>query len=187
LPPVRRAAIAIVVMMLAGCERPPIAVVPQPPAETAPHPRTDATPACTVRLAEVSDIRIDPASLGTMIGRPVRTSDSMAWFQSALSALKKDDRLRFVEDDRDAPLVLRIALAKAYIMPITTQKIAAVVIRVSYSRNGKDIDTQYLRGAETDANWVNGEDEAIGALQRVLTQAVNALDTDVLAHCRAPG
>ena len=182
-----RAAVAIVAVILAGCTQTPIAVGPQPPEERTPHPRTDATPACTVRLAEVSDIRIDPASLGTMIGRPVRTSDSMAWFQSALSALKKDDRLRFVEDDRDAPLVLRVALAKAYIMPITTQKIAAVVIRVSYSRGGKDIDAQYVRGAETDANWINGDAEAIGALQRVLTQAVDALDSDILAHCRAPG
>jgi hypothetical protein len=147
---------------------------------------SDNVPQCSVHLGEVHDVRLDPNDLGMMGVRAVRTTDSVAWLQAALAALKQDHRLRFVDDAKDAQLVLRIDLVKAYIMTITTQKTSNVVLRVGYSRNGKDLDMQIARGRDTGGNWANGDEEAQGSLNRALVGAVSELDEDIVARCRAP-
>jgi hypothetical protein len=142
-------------------------------------------PACAVYLADVRDVRVDPNDLGMMGGRAIKTPDSNAWLQAALTSLKQDPRLHFVDADKDAELVLRIELVKAYIMTITTEKSSNVVLRVGYSRDGKDIDTQIARGRDTGANWINGDDEAQGSLNRALTAAVWELGNDIVSRCDA--
>jgi hypothetical protein len=134
---------------------------------------------------DVRDVRPNPNDLGMMGGRPVHASDSAAWVQSALGSLKQDSRLRFVETDVEAPLTLHVELVKAYIQTITTQKNSNVVLRVVFSRNGKEIGTQIARGRDGGANWANGEEEAQGSLNRALAAAVAELDYDIGAQCGA--
>jgi hypothetical protein len=162
----------------------PATVKPAAFAESS-RPSVETGPQCAVRLADVRDVRPDPNDLGMMIGRAVHASDSVAWFRVSLETLKQDGRLRFVDADADAQLVLRVELVKAYIMVQNTQKSSDVVIRVVYSRDGKDFDTQIVRGRDEGANWVNGEDEAQGSLNRALAAAVGELDSNIGAHCRA--
>ena len=138
---------------------------------------------CTVHLVDVRDVRPDPNELGMMILRVVRTADSVAWVQTALGTMKQDPRLLFVGDDRNAPLVLKIELIKAYIITMNTQKSANIVLRVRYNHEGKDLDAQIARGRDTGANWVNGADEAQGALDRALSAAVSDLDNEIVARC----
>jgi len=202
---VRLSRLAILVLlsgMADGCATTPITVSPQsmplfPPSSTAPATVKPATfdgptrrmvddgPQCTVRLADVRDIRPDPNDLGMMIGRSVHASDSVAWLRSALEALKQDGRLRLV--DADAQLTLRVELVKAYILVQNTQKSSNVVVRAVYSRGDKELDTQIVRGRDEGANWANGEEEAQGSLNRALAAAVGELDNNIRAHCGAPG
>ncbi len=147
------------------------------------QPVTGDSGRCAVYLAEVRDTRPDTSSLGMMGRRAVLASDSVAWLRSALDVLKQDRRLRFVDGEKDAVFVLRVELVKAYIMAITTQKSSSVVLRVSYSRDGKDLDPQILRGRDTGGNWAFGEEETQGSLNRALSAAVSELDNDIVAHC----
>ena len=131
------------------------------------------------------DVRSDPGDLGMMGPRDVRTSDSAAWLAAALATMKQDPRLHFVDDDKDAEFALRIELVKAYVMTMTTQKSANIVLRASYSRGGKELDTQVARGRDTGTNWANGADEAQGALNRAMSAAISELDNDIVARCQA--
>lgn len=148
-------------------------------------PSAGDRPPCAVYLADVRDIRVDPNDLGTMGGREITTPDSLAWLQTALAKLKQDPRLRFVDADKGAELVLRIELVKAYIMAITTEKSSNVVLRVGYSRDGKYLDTQIARGRDLGADWINGDDEVQGSLDRALTAAVWELGNDIVNRCDA--
>jgi hypothetical protein len=197
----RTLALALLSGLVAACATTPITVEPTsvpmfPPASGAPatvkpaafagsRQLVDAGPSCAVRLADVRDVRPDPNDLGMMIGRAVKASDSQAWFRSAVDGLKQDQRLHFVDADADAQVILRAELVKAYILVQNTEKSANVVIRAVYMRDGKDIDSQIVRGSDVGANWVNGEGEAQGSLNRALAAAVSELDQNLGAHCNA--
>jgi len=201
--PSRAAALTVLSGLLAACTTKPITVdpasVPLLPhtsdapvmlkpaafAEQPSHAVIDAAALCAIRLADVRDVRPDPNDLGMMIGRAVHASDSAAWFRNAIETLKQDGHLRFVDTDADAQLVLRVELVKAYILVQNTQKSSNVVIRVVYSKGGTEFDTQIARGRDEGANWINGEDEAQGSLNRALLAAVGELDANISAHCRA--
>lgn len=144
-------------------------------------------PGCVVRIADVRDLRTDPNDLGMMGLRVVKTADSVAWLRNALVPLEQDHRLHFIDDAKDGALVLRIELVKAYIMTMNTQKSANVVLRVALGRDGKDLGSDIARGRDTGANWVNGEDEAQGALNRALSAAVLELDQRIVDRCQAAG
>jgi len=141
---------------------------------------------CAVHLADVVDLRTDPNDLGMMGLRDVRATDSTLWLKNAVAALSRDPRLRLVDDEKDASLIVRIELIKAYIMTMNTQKSANVVLRVGYRHAGRDdLDTEIARGRETGANWVNGADEAQGALNRALSAAVKDVDVAIVSRCQA--
>ena len=194
--------LAIAGEILVGCSSAPISVapsstplLPQARGGTLVGPRlsdaasarrpVDASPPCPVHLVDVRDTRVDPDALGMMGLRAVRTADSAAWLQAGLATLKQDGRLRYADDAKDATFDLRIELVKAYVMTMNTQKTANVVLRASYSRDGKPLDAQIARGRDTGANWVNGDDEAQGALDRALAAAVVEIDSDIVTRCRA--
>jgi hypothetical protein len=160
-------------------------VASAPSAQASGQASTGDRASCAVYLADVRDVRVDPNDLGMMGMRAIKTPDSDAWLQAALATLKKDPRLRFVDAGKDADLVLRIELVKAYVMTITTQKTSNVVLRVGYSRDDKELDTQIARGRDTGANWVNGDDEAQGSLNRALSAAVWELGNDIVNRCDA--
>lgn len=202
-----RSAILATAFLLAGCMNGPPIIMPthsvsvSPPlsgtVEGAPqssssgpgsqHFAADNSNRCAIHLADIHDTRPDPGSLGMMGGRAVKTEDSVAWVRAALSTLDQDRRLIVTDDVKTIRFSLRIELAKAYIMTITTQKSSNVVLRVSYSRDGQELDTQILRGRDTGGNWVNGENEARGSLNQALADAVHDLDEDIVAHCHANG
>jgi len=99
--------------------------------------------------------------------------------------MKQDRRLRFVDTDAEAALLLRVELVKAYILTQNTQKSSNVVLRAVYSRDGKDLDAQVARGRDEGVDWMFGEEEAQGSLNRALAAAVLELDNDIAVRCRA--
>ena len=144
-------------------------------------------PQCAVRLADVLDVRPNANDLGMMGMRAVHAADSVAWLKSALAALNQDRRLHIVDTDAEAQLVLRVELVKAYILTQNTQKSSNVVLRATFSRDGKEFDTQIARGRDEGANWAGGEEETQGSLNRAMVAAVWELDSAIAARCAVPG
>jgi hypothetical protein len=190
------ALISIGSVLLAACTS-PIALTPQytpsgygpppPPRETwARRPLVDAGPVCTIRLVDVADIRPDKTAMGTVGGRTVSETDSVAWLNAALRTLSRDPRVRFAPDGAHADLELRVRLIKAYIINITTAKSSNVVLRTSFERDGIVIDESVERGRDTGTNWASGEDETKDSLDSALSRAMDALDVDLIAHCGTP-
>ncbi len=143
--------------------------------------------ACHIRLAGIQDLRTDPQVMGDIGGRMIHATDTVGWVRSGLEGLKQDPRIRL--DDQastDASdLVLDVDLVKAYVLSITTEKTANVVLRVRYSRAGASAGEKVYRGVDLGANWVSGADETQSTFDRALTQLLEELDTDVIAHCAA--
>lgn len=158
---------------------------PPPPRSTwASRPLVYDGPVCTIRLAEVLDVRPDPTAMGTIGARVVRETDTVAWLGTALHSLDRDPYIRFATDGVHADLDLHVALIKAYVINITTAKSSNVVLRVRFEHDGAVIDETIERGRDTGTNWANGEDETKNSLDDALGYAVGALDHDIATHCR---
>jgi hypothetical protein len=183
-----RAAALLAPLLLAACQHPPVTLSP---AYTPPVPYRDRlaeTPAdgtaCRVFIGDVRDLRPDPQSMGSISLRTVHAGDSAGWVRSGLQTLDRDKRLRIAGTAADADLVLDAEILKAYIMSITTQKAANVVIRVRYSRHGVAEGDAIYRGALNEVNWIGGDDETQGAFDDALSQVIAAVAADTAKRCK---
>lgn len=140
---------------------------------------------CTIRLAEVRDVRSDPSAMGSVGTRVVRAADAAAWVRSGLQSLNRDSRIRAVDDSGadGLSLTLSVDLVQAYTMTITTEKSTNVVLRVRYDRRGSPIGEQTYRGTDTSLNWTNGDAEIQSSFNAALAQLLLAVDRDILARC----
>jgi hypothetical protein len=175
-------------LLLTACEQQgPIALSPQ--YTTPPHYRDDLAaaeadgPACRVFIQGVRDLRPDNLSMGS-VNRPVLAADSAGWVRSGLQSLGRDRRIVVVSTAAGADLVLDAEILKAYIMAITTQKAANVVIRVRYSHNGIAQGDAIYRGAINDMNWINGDSETQDAFNDALEQVIGAIAADAVVRCK---
>lgn len=178
-------------LLLAACSREPVSLSPQfePPVpyrDKLAAQAADAGPACRVFIGEVKDMRPDPRAMGSIAIRPVQAVDSAGWVRSALASLARDKRIRIAGTAADSNLVLNAEILKAYVMAITTQKAANVVVRVRYSRHGAADGEEIYRGALNDVDWIAGDDETQGALNDALSQVIDAVASDAVARCKQP-
>jgi len=120
--------------------------------------------------------------MGSISGRVVRAADSTAWLRSGLESLGRDGGITLVKAG-DPDLVLSADLLKAYVMSVTTAKSANVVLSVHTSRRGVSAPDQVYRGTDEGPNWIAGDDEAQGALNRALSQALVQVRGDLLKQC----
>ena len=152
---------------------------------TSVRPAAKPAATCLVRLAEVVDLRTDPRSMGVAYNRDIHSQDAAAWIRSGLQSLAPVPGVRFIDQDQadGSELVLKVELIKAYVMTITTQNAANVVIRIHYSQ-GPAAEPVY-RGAVTRVDWANGDDEIQSALNQALTQLLPKVQSDIRQHCLA--
>lgn len=173
-------------LALAACSKEPIDLpsnfTPSYGASWAHSHGKSQTP-CRIRIAQVSDKRTVKESMGNLGVRQVRSPDPAAWLKSGLETLGRDPGLQIVDEQSD--LDLDVELLKSYMLTITTDKSANVVVRVRYSRNGAALGEQVIRGTRTGWNWSNGSGEAEGAFDDALGDLLNMLDQDVESRCTA--
>jgi hypothetical protein len=172
-------------MLTACANREPITLSTQyQPSAAAVSPATskEAT-VCRVQLGAVVDKRSDAESMGSIGGRAVRAVDSAAWLRSGLESLGRDGRIVLVEVGEASDLELKAELLKGYVMSMAAAKTADVALQVHISRRGGlDTDRVY-RGTDEAPNWIAGDEETQGALNRALAQALAQIRTDLLARC----
>jgi len=177
----RRAGAAFAALSLVSCTGPVTLspdFSPRAPNASAAQP---AEHACRVRLAEFHDELTDPGTMGSIGFRPIR-ADTAAWVRSGLGTLARDPRIQFV-DGGQADLDLNVSLLKAYMISITTEKSANVVLRIRYTRPDASSDEQVYRGVDTGLDWAGTTDETQGALDDALAEALASIQRDVLARC----
>jgi hypothetical protein len=175
-------------LLLAGCTAPVVMSTAYAPPTF--HRDTRAaneagSAQCRVFVATVKDMRGDTQSMGTILARPVRNADSAGWVRSGLLSLDHDKRIHMADSAQSADITLDAEILKAYVMAITTQKTANVVLRIRYTRAGGAPEEQIYRGALNDVDWIGGDDETQGALNDALTQVVTAVAGDTIKRCKA--
>lgn len=178
---------------LAACSKEPINL----PADFTPpeasltstnyHKKSAPDPdVCHVMISTVLDKRTDKDSNGLLGWRVVHYADTAAWMRSGLQSLNRDKRILISDKSEDSDLVLDIDILKVYVINITTDKSANVVVRVHYSRGGVPLGDQVIRGVETGWNWANGSDETESAFDDALEDMLKSLDQDIESRCHAP-
>ena len=127
--------------------------------------------------------------MGEIGGRPIHQADEVAWLRSGLKSLDRDPRIQFVDATADGKpdLDLSVELLKAYLINITSDKSANVVLRIRYARQSAAPSEQVYRGTDTGANWISGQDETQGAFDYALAQILDGVDRDIVARCREAG
>ena len=175
-------------LTLAACaNREPVALSTQyepPTAYTKPVAK-GGEPICRVQLGMVVDKRSDSESMGSIGGRAIRAVDSAAWVRSGLESLGRDGRIVLVEAGEASDLELKAELLKGYVMSMAAAKTADVVLQVHISRRGGPATDQVYRGTDEAPNWIAGDEETQGALNRALAQALAQVRTELLARCAA--
>jgi hypothetical protein len=136
---------------------------------------------CRVRLAEITDERVDAQSMGDIGGRPIR-ADTLAWVRSGLASLDGGGQITIVQAE-PADLALKVELLKAYVISITTVKSANVVLRVRYAHGSSGLDDRIYRGSEVGPNWMSTTGETEAALNGALSQVLDTIREDTLTRC----
>jgi hypothetical protein len=190
-------AIAIAVLLFSAS-----ACTPPPPVQMAPQFTPSGTPswtasgkgrtgdhatgACVVELAGVRDMRADPESMGAVGSQVFQAADTAGWVRSGFQSLGRDPRIKFVDKaaPADPALLLNVELLKAYVTTVTSETHAAtVVLRVHYSgQNGMRTDQVY-RGTDNGVTWLSAGSEGQSSFNAALTEALEAIDRDILARC----
>lgn len=150
------------------------------------HKSRDGQDICRIHIGDVTDKRTEKDTLGQIGDRVIRDADPAAWLRSGLLTLDRDKRIAIADSAKDADLDLDVDLLKAYIISITSDKSANVVVRVRYSRGGADAGERVIRGTETGWNWNNGAGEVKTALDDALEDLLKSLAQDVETRCAAP-
>jgi hypothetical protein len=188
---VERCAAAALLLALAACSKEPINLSNgfTPPESSLAYSNQKGGGAeniCRVYIGDIADKRTDKDTMGLIGLRVVHGADPVAWLRSGLATLKRDRRIVLADSTSNSDLDLDVDILKAYVINITSDKSANVVVRVHYSRNGAAAGDRVIRGIETGWNWADGGDETQSAFDDALDDLLKTLDQDIAAHC-APG
>jgi hypothetical protein len=151
---------------------------------SATDPHVDKAKACKVHVADVVDLRSDKQSMGDVGLRQIRAADTAVWVRAALESLGQDADIKLVGAGEGSDVELNVQLLKAYVLRVTQEKAAHVVVHVRYSRAGTLIDEKNFRGSDTTLLWASDAGETQEALNRALIKLTDAVHDDVLAHCK---
>lgn len=149
------------------------------------HRNGDEQNICQVFIRDVADKRMDKDTMGQIGDRTIHDADPASWLRSGLLTLNRDKHITIAGSQKDSDLDLDVDLLKAYIISITSDKSANVVVRVHYSRNGAALGERVVRGVETGWNWGNGADEVQTAFNYALEDLLKTLAQDVDSRCAA--
>jgi len=184
-----RSAILVLPFLLAACvSTKPVNLSEHftPPRAAIGTAHVPAGGACVVTLAHIRDLRSDTQSMGYIGARPVRAADTAAWLRSGFQSLNRDPRIKIADGTSGASgLVLNVEMLKAYMISITTDKSATLVLRVRYTAGNAPVQEQIYRGTNTSSNWDAGDGETQTAFDAALEQALLSIDADIVARCAA--
>lgn len=180
------------ILLLAACAQPSPVLLSasyQMPPNRAKLSRTSAAAPraiCRLHVGQLRDLRSDTRSLGEIGGRPIHAMDVQAWVRSGLLSLDRNGTIVLVESGQESDADISVDIQRAYVFSQATTKAANIALTVHYnSRTGAVVDDRSFRGSDEGMNWASGDSEAQSALNRALANALEQLQTNILAHCTA--
>jgi hypothetical protein len=142
---------------------------------------------CNLAVTEVSDLRRDPSTIGSIGGRVVHgPADPQAWMRNVLAGLGAyGATVSFPASAAAAPeeLAISVTLMTAWVSGISTAKTSSVVVQVRYRRDGALLKDMRYRGAESDVNWFNSSDEIQAMIDDAMTQVLHTMSDDLVILC----
>jgi hypothetical protein len=146
--------------------------------------------ACTLRVVNVIDDRMDPTVLGNVGGRTVKgPPDPQAWLHSVIGGLRSTGiAVEFGDaNTASADLSAKAELKTAWVSSAATAKTASVVLNLQYFRSGSMIKSADYRGSISTPNWSSGQHEIQSMIDRAFDQALSQAAADTLAACSVAG
>lgn len=137
------------------------------------------SPSCIYTIRDLTDLRKNKESLGTLGWTTVLNSDVLLWVKSAF--IHRGHKA-FVKDEARNNIV-DIGLKKAYIRSSSTSK-ASVVVLVKYDEDLKDI--KYFRGSSSSMNWNSSSSEINNSLNTALKNAILKMEASLGSICTEP-
>lgn len=120
----------------------------------------------------------DDRSRTITYGKHLSTEAAMAWFQTAIQTMTKN-QVEFVAVPSSDDSVLEISLDFAYVSHASTNKIGVVAFTAS-----KAGQQARFRGNSSKMNWASTKSELAAALNRAVSKALNQF-ADSGAFCNA--
>jgi len=142
---------------------------------------------CQVRIGSLQDVRSEPATLGTVIGRPVHSPpDVREWLRQVVLGLNAPGLLSVSLDDASgAGQRVDVELVTAWVTELHTAKSASIVMRATYHRGeGSAAEAPKLyRGSSSSTDWNAGDGELQRMIDRALSGIVAQMRSDLLGSC----
>ncbi len=137
------------------------------------------TSACRYFIQEVSDIRADKGTLGTVGLIEVTSEDVIAWlingFQSAGFSIGVPE-----QTDSQRDILMNAALKMAHIRTMYGDKSTNLVLKIDFE--GEETSS-YIRGSDVSMFWAAGTSETKSAFNRSLSQALHKLRSEADTYC----
>lgn len=184
----RRASIVCSALALAGCvDTTPVTLRSQFWPSTVTVRRVEPV-ACTLRVVQIVDSRLDPSVLGQVGPREVLIPHhEQEWLRSIVGALGTlGIAVRFGPASNDpAPHIeARVTLERAWVESIASAEAASVVLTVEYLRHGVPMKSADYRGSADQLDWDDGSEPIQNMMDAVLTQVLVQMAGDFRALCR---
>jgi hypothetical protein len=179
-------------IFLGGCTEPIVTTSDHPLSAGPVGAAAAPVPWCKLTIAEISDARLDPDTIGTVGLRVVHgPPDSRAWIGNALSGLRTYGiEVSPPPADGIAPaqgLTASVTLMTAWVSSFSTTKTGSVVLRVRYARDGTPLKETSYRGAISTVDWWGSTEEVQGMLDDSLTQILADMYRDLPPLCSTTG
>lgn len=142
---------------------------------------------CSVAIASIIDRRSDPATLGTVAGRPVHApKDVMGWLTREFEALNSYG-VNIVDDKQSgASPEINIELMSAWVSQLRMAKTANIVVRVGFDAgNGQGAESKLYRGTANGINWDSGDEEIQAMINNAFGQILNSMSVDLKTRCKS--
>lgn len=141
---------------------------------------------CNVDLLAARDVRQHPETLGTVLGRPVRSpEDPQAWLANVLQALRASDIEVTQRPERStaSAVAMEAELRDAWVSALSSAKTASAVVHIRYlPRDGEPVEKVY-RGRDSSMNWSSGDDEIRQMMDRVFADIRAQVAKDIRPYC----
>lgn len=176
-------------LLLGACTEPVDAGLDYHPLVTAAATTVPQAPrGCGLGIVEITDLRLDPATLGSIGGRVVHgPADSGAWLRNVLTGLGSYGiEVSFPAGEKAPSLTASVTLVTAWVESLAVAKTSSVVLDARYRRDGAVVKEARYRGAESTVNWFSSGDEIRAMIEDSWTQILAAMSGDAAALCAAP-
>jgi hypothetical protein len=165
-------ATSCLVVFFSGCNTATTTQLDLPaPAKTENSPVVSSKSSLRVTWLTIEDQRLDATSLGHVGSGAYVTKSILPWVDQQLCAIRGANFTK-AEDPAKADLVIKPTLLKLYIQNIAITKSAVVVLKLEFLRHGKPSGQFTCRGQYAGMNWLNSDEEMVGAIQKAFADCL---------------